>query len=1084
MHMISLSSWGRRMTGLASRGAALIAVAVLIGFYASNLDFLSQQASNIVMLSRLEVTLAPGAVETIGRQELMQPDGSDGAELRHIELRNTDGAVTLRNIARQRRAFLSYPDYNGYSARWKLSDGDAVSVGNARLTVRQAKPEALSFTVGTRQIDVERGTTESVTKINGKIPDVCKPMEPAEQVQEIFARLFSGGEGHVVLFLGGQIDCRIGGPVHLSAAGVPWRGLSILERKDGWYLAPGDPPGFSTPAFKIVSKSKPIFGFNEIAWPVTAAADGYGVLSRITIGRTTYRVETEPSAVAAKAVKVTFISDKRIHRLDVDDSVVVPQKPDACPEPKPVPAKASASAAAAPEIEDAFLWRPRTGVVRACTPVHRVMSFPRNSASVGALDSATERLLRWAIIAVGAAFGVYVLFDKLRAAAAFGGIRRWVAPAVASIVVVGVFAAAISPELATGLGSDLGLKQALLINAAAWLGASIVVLAYGGVGVLGAVIWVAFVGLVLLGTLIQYSLALDAPTTRWVIQIQKHKLMFLDFIPLAVVLVMLMPYGRMVALLRTFVADRTSAGMLSRMVPAYLLLGGLLFWFFRGNQQGVEGFQPVEFGKVAVVAILALLAVGLERIQLFSSRRPRRAWWILLVSLGVPFLVVAVAAWELGAAGMTSFYAVALSHPYLSIGILMVAALALIALGFGGGRADYAAWLVLTVLTLSIFGGALLVVPVMKKDFSPILIMMVVTIVIVIVSLAPWPISFFRVLWRKLRVRRAAPARFAPIPKGMPRGAGVAISVVIAFAFAGLALYHLPAVAKNSILGSDALPAEAAQLLPRLELARTGFFRTPIERVITWYDLDHSVEPSTERAKQQQAKQQQAKQPQGKQPSASNKPDQEKALPAVQYPDLGFQVLRSKEALALAKCGLTGLDTTVVRFLEGFIDPIYRFFARQCRPLDRLTRLNASYGVDDLVLVPVIQNDFIGTYIVARFGLGAGLATLYFQGLALVGLLLLAIKLHPSSDLDVGSADVRRFLSIVMVGTAAVFGCQWLIAWANCLGLLPVMGQPMTFAAAATSHHLLLGLPFLILAAVGMRVGQHRQIRISRAPPG
>jgi cell division protein FtsW (lipid II flippase) len=1068
----SLSVWGKRTITLAVRSAALFGVAALIGFYAVNLEFLSLQAQNVVMLSRLEVSLAPGAVETIGRQELLQSDGSDGAELRHIELRNADGVVTLRNVARQRRAFLSYRNYTSYSTRWKLDGGDVVTVGNAQLMVDSASPEQLSFMIGGRKISVVRGVADVVTTIGGKVPEVCKPMGLEEQIQQIFAGLFSGGEGHVVFFLGGQIDCRIGGSVHLSMVGVPWRGLSIVERNDGWYLAPGDPPGFPTPAFRIASKSKTIHGFNEIEWPVTAAADGegYGALSRITIGRTTYAIELGTANAASKTVRLAFIPERRVHRLEVDDSIVIPQQQGACPEPKPAPPKGAApvAAPATDEIEphEAFQWKPRTGVVRLCTPAHRVMSFPRNSAATSALDSTTERLLRWGIIAAAAVFAVFVLFDKLRAAMAFRGVRRWIAPVMAAAIVAAVFAAALSPELASRLGYDLGLKQALLINAMAWFAASVAVFAYGGVGVAGGVTWFSFVGLVLLGTLVQFSLALDAPTTRWVIQIQKHKLMFLDFVPLAVVLVMLAPHGRMVALLRIFVADRTTAGMLCRTVPAYLLLGGLLFWFFRGNQQGVEGFQPVEFGKIAVVAILALLAVGLERIQVFSKRSPRSPW-VLLFTIGGPLLVIAFAAWQLGAAGITSLYVVALSHEYVSAGILVAALIGLAVLGFVG-RADYLAWLVLTVTTLAIFGGALLIVPVLKKDFSPILIMIVVTIVICVVSLAPWPVRFFRALRWKLRIRRAAPARFAPKPKGMPRGTWVAVAVIGVIALFGFALYQVPGMAKTSILGSDPLPAKTKQLLPRLEVARTGFFRTPIERVITWYDLDHTVKLPP---------------PQQKGPADGNTDQKQATLPVVQYPDLGFQVLRSKEALAHAMCGLTGLDYAMVHYLNQLIGPIYRFVADDCSPLSRLTRLDASYGIEELVRVPVIQNDFIGTYIVARFGLGAGIGTLFFQGLALVGLLALAIKLHPSPELDDGSAAVRRFLSIVMVGTTAVLGCQWLIAWANCLGLLPVMGQPMTFAAAATSHHLLLGLPILVLAAVGMRVAQHRPIRISRAPP-
>ena len=43
---------------------------------------------------------------------------------------------------------------------------------------------------------------------------------------------------------------------------------------------------------------------------------------------------------------------------------------------------------------------------------------------------------------------------------------------------------------------------------------------------------------------------------------------------------------------------------------------------------------------------------------------------------------------------------------------------------------------------------------------------------------------------------------------------------------------------------------------------------------------------------------------------------------------------------------------------------------------------------------------------------------------------------------------------------------HWGIAWCNTLGLLPVMGQPMTWVAAGNSHLLGFALPTLTIALV------------------
>ena len=53
----------------------------------------------------------------------------------------------------------------------------------------------------------------------------------------------------------------------------------------------------------------------------------------------------------------------------------------------------------------------------------------------------------------------------------------------------------------------------------------------------------------------------------------------------------------------------------------------------------------------------------------------------------------------------------------------------------------------------------------------------------------------------------------------------------------------------------------------------------------------------------------------------------------------------------------------------------------------------------------------------------------------------------------------------------------------NALGLLPVMGQPMTFIAAATSHHMLMALPSIAIALIAGRLAAIRQLSPTSDPP-
>lgn len=116
-----------------------------------------------------------------------------------------------------------------------------------------------------------------------------------------------------------------------------------------------------------------------------------------------------------------------------------------------------------------------------------------------------------------------------------------------------------------------------------------------------------------------------------------------------------------------------------------------------------------------------------------------------------------------------------------------------------------------------------------------------------------------------------------------------------------------------------------------------------------------------------------------------------------------------------------------------------------------------------LMTVPAIQNDFIGTFVIGRFGLQAAMLLvlvqigfLYVLGTGAINVL----RVDEGNDED---EAVRRFLAYAAVGATSLAFWHWLIAWCNVLGMLPVMGQPMTWIASATSHLLGMGIPILLV---------------------
>lgn len=125
----------------------------------------------------------------------------------------------------------------------------------------------------------------------------------------------------------------------------------------------------------------------------------------------------------------------------------------------------------------------------------------------------------------------------------------------------------------------------------------------------------------------------------------------------------------------------------------------------------------------------------------------------------------------------------------------------------------------------------------------------------------------------------------------------------------------------------------------------------------------------------------------------------------------------------------------------------------------------SPFGWNGIVMrLPVVQNDFIGAFLLHRFGIGSGWMLLVFQGTFAASLFTLACRVEDWGwRKDAPEKATATFLSLALFAMAWLFLAHWTIAWGNTLGLLPVMGQPMTFISLANSHHLFFALPGLIL---------------------
>ncbi len=383
---------------------------------------------------------------------------------------------------------------------------------------------------------------------------------------------------------------------------------------------------------------------------------------------------------------------------------------------------------------------------------------------------------------------------------------------------------------------------------------------------------------------------------------------------------------------------------------------------------------------------------------------------------------------------------------------------------------QYIVWLLLSLLSVGVFFLVFTAVPFLKSDYSPILILLATTVVLFFAFLLPAATrrigGMIGVLLRRADAPQARQKRL-----GWPRGGALAAVILVLLGLNAALVYAFPKLANRAIAGQWEMPKERGKAMDLLEQAREGSFRKPAERLLTWYDLDHHAQRESGQDR----------------------------LPDVAHRDLGFQLLQSKIALAEMPCGLARLKTGVERLpqpareglagLSAIVPDTCSLMPTASRtpilevgeaPSDEGSR---GYGVRDLMRLPVIQNDFIATYMSVRFGLPMVILLVTAEFAAVLCAVLIALSLLGRRARGAANEAARHGLAIASVGIAALFGLHWAISWGNAIGLLPVMGQPMTFLAAATSHHLLMALPGVALLLLAGRCAAVRSRRIDRAPP-
>jgi hypothetical protein len=993
-----------------------------------------------VMLKSLTVTPSPGLPVTFGRKELMQPDSANSAELQHIVVllgttkTAQENAIFIRKIAKDRNLLLGYettsangiPDQHKVLAdRWEIAEGDDVrftdphdpkrsveihfdQVGERSLRINIVSSSDRSARALTYYYDGSGGSL--VTADGNKLP--VEVDQPERYVTTLVRTMLAGvariarsdrGEIRLIAFgnTGGK-DIRDHSRIYLNVPMMPFQAMWLDWRKNQWFLSPGRDADRLEEfiAFRHPGQA-PVDGFGNILWPIDHPL--LGKLASIIAGRTTY-------AVTADGRRLLLRPEEKIPLFKPADA----------------------------PLRDGDKCGIKTSQIDVqCTPP---LSLLEHASGVGTNLGAAARNLwgltgfdrlipRGLVVAVAgiALLAAFVILRSRRIGnlSTFGRISR-----------AGLLVALTGVSCALSLTDNLNLTidqmpKPVVSTAATFVNlllATLVVAAAPLNEIALRLMWLAVLGLTAIGSVTLLAVGAGGDGTQWLIPFVKHKALFVDLVPPCVILLVLLPSTILRDFAQWALVRRGSIGASTmRWSPILVLLCALLAWEIYGDDQGLNGIQPVEFAKIGAAMVAALLFVRWNQIEDLSQLRTRH--WMRDI-------------WG--------------RIPRRTSEIVKVLAAA-------------------TVCAMTI-----IVVPFSYGDFSPILIIVITVGAIITFELMTAAIgSQIRVTDRRRQWLRlpeffipqyVTTVRFlgrnwwnrlkSPVPRRLSwqmfaLGIGVAFVVMVVELWPFAVTWEY-----GPVFLSESAHDQAITLLgPDRDAGKLP------QRFAIWRELsfDRKTEPDL----------------------------------VVHFKDLTQQVRMSRCMIAKATCApseplLPNLDlvTSIANATLGYVDrwiaasPLRTSICTPHRALGACPKekgdeappaqaTSASTPVPtneiDPASVPLVQKDFVAAFAMARLGLGIAVVFFLLQALLLIlaAYIVFALKFRIAAGL--AERATLDFLALLTLGVATILAMQWAIAWSNALGLLPVMGQPMSFMAQGESHHVLLILPCIIVLLCGAR---------------
>jgi len=1016
-----MTAYIKRLPNILS-ATLFLCLCVLIAYAWWAIETTVQQALPGKRMSVESLTLDPQTSVTLGRQALGQRRGPQSAESRHIRLAYVNHRWRIYNVAKYRRVLLRYGEYGElYLRRWEIQSGDQIKLGEhtftAELMTEASSSPILQLKTADTQyhISVQRGASVFGNTTRWLTPADCDVRSGLGKLKDTLRdwRYDQSAERSILTF-GGHVDCQD----RIAVSGFRPRAFRLLYKQGTFFIAPGQQQRNAI-TFKRHNASA-WQKFSDIGRPLFPTDEEgingkpLGQVEWLILGKTYYRLSvSEKNALRLQAFKH--------QHYFFDDG----------------------------DIPDDFEHRDQYSIqalIKARTQLptsvrvrdHIQHQDDRQYATWLATHWHEPRLLL--VIFCALCSGAMVLLMYYRRRQAYVKLNHtlnsptkifFVMLLVMMMVCIGAFFVLMRAELDQFPRSDLAIL--LIIN---WFGACLAVAMTPGRNVRLFLFWLLSSGVFMIGSLTLELLSQGATESHWLTYDYKH-IISLSVTFLVVTGALLIDVDSWKSIL---IAVTHGQGYLNAL-----------------RSIGISALPLVLFcvylpgSGVAWTISLGLLLMFLLWFSIVITPPNSRAALLSLYPLII--LILVFVAWlAVGREeGVDGFQPMELGK-YVAILIFAIFAASL------DYSRRYAAFLVnrfwwRLIALVAFYTALFLGVPIANNDFSPVLILVSLGLSLLVMTGA-WLLAHRLV--RNLARERC----FQAPPEGMFKVADKwqwQTGIFMLLALLLFALYRVESIGVTLqtvilLVGLAAFfwagPKQGKwlELWPMLlgiggVLVINLWINATVEQV---RDKDDLLLAATSIAQIQ------------------HYPTHEQRIAVwlhpERHPDLGSQLGQSLTLIGQTACQSWRLND---------IDAIAAL--RDC---------HNHFGLNPqaLMAMPAIQDDFIMTFLINRFGIGGALMLGVLQML-IVGLLLhSAMAQYIWQAGDYADDAARQVLCFVTFAGAGLLLLHWVISWGNAFGVMPIMGQPSTWISAANSHIGFMAIPILVGALILLRLPKRMRL--------